>query len=123
MTLTERKTIEIGDHANDNGILIDVDPTDTHLNIRIGDKNVKVSKSEFWGVCFMMADEKTQESLMPVRQTEMMSFERIHRVRVTKDLIKGQTLKFKCKVDVPVAVVDSLKGVLDKEQKRSRFLL
>lgn len=122
MALEEPKTIELGDVASGHGLLIDIHPQREMLNLRIGKENIQVSKAEFWGACFTMADAKTQDKLMPVRQTEMMTFEKIHRVKVKKALNAGDVLKFRCKVDVPVTVAEGLKGMV-KDDKKSIFTL
>lgn len=107
MALIEKKTIELG-----NGILLDVDPNFDYVVLRVGEKSEKIKKVDLWAACFAIADEKTQEELMPVRKTQMMVFEKIHHVELKKDMKKGQILKVRCHVDVPLSIEENLKGLL-----------
>lgn len=111
MALTEPKTIQIGD-----SLLLDVVPGREDLQVRMvtptGEFKTTVKKVDLWAAVFAIVDGKMQDDLMPVRQTQMVTFERMHHVRVKRDLKKGDVLKFKTKVDVPLTIVESLKGML-----------
>ncbi|MDE2233747.1 MAG: hypothetical protein KGJ90_06630 [Patescibacteria group bacterium] len=115
--MIDKKTIEIGDH-----IFIDVDPSSEFLNIRVGDDKGKlVKKVDFWAVCFHIADKATQEKLLPVRQTEMSTFRRIHHVKLKKSLNAGDIVNVKCEISVPQVVEEGLAGSLMK--KRGKILV
>lgn len=111
MSLTEPKTIQLGDN-----VLLDVRPDEEMVQLRVleGDREHKamIRKVDLWAAVFAIMDGKMQDDLMPVRQTQMMTFERINHVRVKRDLKKGDVLKFKTKIDVPLTIVESLKGML-----------
>lgn len=112
MALIEPKTIQIGEH-----FFLDVRPDDDDVQLRVivGDKELTsmVKKVDLWGAVFAITDGKMQDDLMPVRQTQMMTFERIHSVRAKRDIKKGDVLRFKSKIDVPLTIVESLKGMLN----------
>lgn len=105
MALLEKKTIELA-----SGLSLHIDPNSEFLQMKVGKDFYTVKKTEFYGVCFLMADPDTQARLMPVRQTEMMTYERIHNVEVTRDIHKGQRLRVRCEVNVPLTVVEGLAG-------------
>lgn len=110
--LEDRKTIELGD-----GVLLDVVPEADFVTIRHGDsKGIKVRKVDLWAACFVMADAKMQEQLLPVRQTTMATFRRIHHVKVKRPLKPGDILNVKCEVSVPQTIEEGLAGSLTKRR-------
>lgn len=117
MALLERKTLELGE-----GVLLDVDPGLDYVSLRVGNVNTKIKRVDLWAACFAIADADTQEKLMPVRKTEVMTFERIHKVRLKKDLHAGDIMRVKCHVDVPMTIEENLKGLI-KDKKKSVFAL
>lgn len=119
MALLEKKTIQLG-----NDVLIDVDPKSEFVNFRVGDdKGVLVKKTDLWAAIFTIADAKTQDLLMPVRQTTMVTHRRIHRVQVPKGIKPGGIMTVKCEISVEQAVVEGLAGNLTKAQKRGGILI
>lgn len=115
--ILDKKTIELGE-----GVFLDVDPKSEYINLRMDHSKGKlIKKVDLWAACFAIADGKTQEALMPVRQTEMVTFERVHHVKLKKDVREGTMLNFKCKVSVPQVVTEGLAGSLTK--KRSKILM
>lgn len=110
--LTDKKTAQIG-----KGILIDIDPDADYVQVRMisGKTEVKerVKKVDLYAAVFAIADHKTQDALMPVRQTQVMTFERIHNIQLKKDMRKGEILKTRCHMDVPVRIEESLRGLVN----------
>lgn len=115
MALLERKTAELGRDVNGDTLLVDVDPGREHVRFRIGKHEVMVSLAELWGFCFMVADEETQEKLLPVRQTEVMHYEKIHTIQLKKDMKRGQVVRARCHIDVPLTVVEGLQGMVKRQ--------
>ena len=117
MALLDKKTIELGEH-----VFLDIVPDLEHVNIRIGNsKGTLVKKVDLWAACFAIADAKMQERLMPVRQTQMTTFRRIHIVAVKKPLNVGDKLRFKCEISVPQVIEEGLAGSLTR--KRSKIVI
>lgn len=112
MALLEKKTIQVGETAEHDGIFFDIDPDNEYVQVRIGTSKCGIKKSELWGLAFAVADSKTQADLMPVRQTEVMTYERVHNVQLRKNVTKGSMIKVKCKVNVPVTIHEGLKGLV-----------
>lgn len=112
MAFLEPKTLQLGEN-----LLLDVRPGSDEIRVRmigVGGREVActIKKTDLWSAVFAIMDGKQQDDLMPVRQTTMMTMERMNVVRVKRDLKKGDILKFKTTFDVPLAVVESLKGQL-----------
>lgn len=106
-----RQTIQLGED-----VFVDVDPKDEYVKVRMGnEKGSVVKKVDLWAAIFSIADSATQEKMMPIRQTQVESFERIHRVRVTKALKPGDEIRVKCHVSVEKTVIEGLAGNLTKK--------
>ncbi len=116
MSITDKQTFEIGD------VLFDVKPDSQWINVRMHGKEGTIDKNALWAMVFAISGGKEQDDLIPVRQTEMMTFERIHTVKLNKDMRKGEILKYRAKIDVPVTIVESLKGMVETEKKNSRTI-
>lgn len=108
------------------GVVIYARPGDEMLEVHVEvdgrKKTHRVKLAELWAITFALCDSERQEKLMPVRKTEMMVYERIHKVRVKRDLKKGDELKFRCHVDVPLTVVESLGGLVQEKSKPGLIL-
>ena len=115
MAVLEKQTLELGD-----GIFIDVDPKSEFVRFRMGDdrKGVMVRKVDLWAVVFTIADPETQERLMPVRRTEMVTFRRIHNYVLKRDVRAGTKLRIPCEVNVPQTIEENLQGNLIKRQEK-----
>lgn len=115
MAIKEPTTIQIG-----QGMLLDVRPDSDEIQLRVltatGEHRERIKKVDLWAAVFAIMDGKMQDDLMPVRQTQMMTFDRVHMVRVKRDLKKGDVLKFRTKIDIPLTIVESLKGMLPEGQ-------
>ena len=121
--LTDKKTITIGDH-----IFVDIVPESEFVQIRLekdGRKEVtQVRKVDLYGAVFALADAKTQDALIPVRQTQMTTYKRIHTVKLKKGMREGELLRVKCEINVPTVVEEGLRGtILQKRSKGSTLLL
>lgn len=122
MTMLDRQTAALGiDEAGDQ-LLVDVDPSIAELVFRIGKHRVRVSKSDLWNFCYLIGDEETQERLTPVRHTEVMHYEKVHTIKLKRDLKKGDVVRTRCIISVPLTVVEGLKGML-KPKEASQIIL
>ena len=108
----KKRTIELGD-----GLLIDVDPKLDTLDFRIGDQKRTVNKVDLWQAWFTIADEKTQDLLMPVRKTEMVAYKRQLYVRCTKDMKAGEEIVVNYEVSIPKVVDEGLIKKIEEEKK------
>jgi hypothetical protein len=114
MTIQEKSTLQIGDK-----LFINVLPGSEWVEIEMGKEKMRVKISEIWAVTFALCGPEQQEKMMPVRQTEMMTYEKIYKVRATKDIRKGEVIKFRAKIDVPLTITESLRGGLIDEKRKT----
>lgn len=120
MAVLEKQTLQVGE----SGILIDCDPKSEWVNVRLGDaKGVVVKKVDLWAVVFTIADAKMQEQLMPVRQTEVVTYKRVHHVKITKGIKPGEMLNVKCEINVPQTIEEGLAGTLVKRREKGKIIV
>jgi hypothetical protein len=121
--LLEKKTIELG-RGKDGTVLIDIDPTSDFVIFRVGNSGgIPVKKVDLWSACFIMADEKTQADLIPVRETEMVTYRRIHNVKLKKGLREGEILRVACEINVPEVIHENLAGNITKRREPGSILI
>lgn len=95
------------------------------VEMKHGDGKVKqkVRLVDLWSVVYAMCDTEQQEKMMPVRQTEVMAFKRVHTVMAKKNVKKGDIIRFSCQVNVPVSVVEGLQGLVKEKKTHSGIRL
>jgi len=105
--LLEKKTMELAP-----GVLMHIDPASEFVSLEIEGivKDKLIRKTDLWGACFLIADAKTQESLIPVQQQEVLKYTRIHTVKLNKDMRKGDTVRVRCEVDVLGVLDENLRA-------------
>ena len=118
MALLEKKTIELGD-----GVFVDVDPKKDAVIIRIGEERKTEKKADLWAMCFTIADAKTQEQLLPVRMTELVTYKRIHNIELKKDMRKGDIVRTMCEINVPQVIHEGLAGNLTVKRKAPGIII
>lgn len=125
MALIGKNTISLGPEGE---VEIDVHdgahPDSVYFRVKRGARGFEVSKADLYAAAFAMADERMQEQLMPVRRVNMVTYRRIHRVRVTKPLKAGDTLNVKCAINVEQSIHESLAGIFEsKKPPRGKGIL
>lgn len=78
------------------------------IKVEIAGKQVEMTKLELWQFVFSICDDDLREELLPVRKTEMMEYERLHSVELSKDMKQGEILQVKCRTNIPKMVVDAI---------------
>ena len=99
-----------------------------YVEFRIKDENgvwIKsyISITELYGLIFMLVDEKQQQELMPIRQTEVRIYERQHRIKLKKDMKKGELVVANCRISVPVRIEENIRALMGKQYKKGSGIL
>lgn len=117
--ILEKKTIQLAD-----GILMHVDPSSEYVMLEVdGQKDRLIKKVDLWGACFLIADAKTQDKLMPVRQTELTTVVKIHQVKLKKNMREGDLMSVRCETSIPTLIEENLAGNLVKRRERGTILI
>ena len=115
------------DKRNKNNIEVETNKNDKqqgYVEIRIKDKDGEWIKSyidikELYGLIFMLVGEKEQQEMMPVRKTQVRVYERQHRIKLKKDMRKGEIVIANCRINVPLIVEEGLSGLIKRKARRS----
>jgi len=100
-----------------------------YVEFRVKDKDKNWVKSyisikELYSLIFLIVDDKQQQELMPVKQTEVKIIERQHRIMLGKDMKKGEIVVANCRIEVPVRVEENIRALMGKKyQKKSNILI
>jgi len=79
--------------------------------------------SELYGIIWLLVDEEQQQELMPVRQTQVRIYERQHRIKLKKDMKKGEIVIANCHIEVPLRVEENIKALMGKKYQKSSNIL
>lgn len=104
--MAKKQTFRLGD----SGVMLESDKASEYVRVKAqkGDEGVLIKKTDLWTIWFAIADEKTQEQLLPVKKTIMSQFERVHQIRLKTDMKAGEVVTAKCLVDVEKVVRDGI---------------
>ncbi len=113
MTILQKEKFGIGD------AIFDVEPDNNRVRMTLGKETTECTKMDLWAMVFAIMGPDEQEQIMPVRQTEVMHFEKKHMIQLKRDMKKGEVVMAVCRQSVPVTVVEGLKGMI-KENTRAK---
>jgi hypothetical protein len=114
------------DKRGRNDIEIEINKNDKqqdYVEFRVKDKHGDWIKSdigikELYGMIFLLVDKEQQAELMPVRQTQVRIYERQHRIKLKKDMKRGEIVVANCRVEVPLIVEEGLAGLIKSKARR-----
>jgi len=96
-----------------------VDPKKDTFLLTMGKETKEFKRVDLWAIVFAMSDSEQQEKMMPVRQTEVVTYKRIHNVMLKKDMKKGEKVKVGCEINVEKSVVEGLKGMIEQQKAKN----
>lgn len=89
------------------------DPESKNM-VKVNGRDV-IEMKDLFGFLMIAGSPEIQSELMPVQKTEVVRYEKFHNVVVNKDLKKGDRVKVRCEISVPVTVTEGLAGLVDKK--------
>ena len=92
-----------------------VKPTD--VKVTVGKEELVIDLKDLFYFVFTAGTADMQADLMPVRQTKVYKQIKQHRILINRDIKKGEYIVANCETDIPVSVVDTLRGELFKNKK------
>jgi len=105
------------------------DKQQDYIEFRIKDKNGDWIKSyinitELYGLIWLLVDKEQQQELMPVRQTEVRTYQGQHRIKLKRDMKKGEIVVANYHFEVPIKVEENIRALMGKKyQKPSGILI
>lgn len=111
--------------VNDVEMEVNWSPLSTDkVKVKIGDKEAVIERQDLFMFMFVIAKPEQQDALTPVRVTKITKYFKQHRVKVGKDLKKGEELVVNCSIDVPTTVEQGLRGdIFSEKRSKSQILL
>lgn len=118
--MISNNTAILTDRNGKHDIEVEIKEANDYVEFRIKDKNDEwvqsfVSIKDLYGLIFMLVGEKEQEEMMPVRKTEVRIYERQHKIKLGKDMKKGEIVIANCRIDVPLVVEEGLAGLIKRK--------
>lgn len=116
----------IPDIKHQNDIECEINKNDEYQDyvvLKMGDKKAYVKIKDLYGLIFMLVGEEEQKDMMPVRKTEVRIYERQHRIKLKKDMKKGEIVVANCRIEVPLIVEEGLYGLVKRRTRRSSSIL
>lgn len=104
---------------HDLSMEINFSPEKDHVKVSIAGTDSIVKISDLFNFVFFIANAEEQEQMMPVKSETVRKIRKIHMVKATKDVKKGDMFKFRCETNVVESVWEGLKGMMGKEIKKS----
>ena len=116
MTVASPSTLQLvgeGGHTAE----FQINPGSEYFRMTVG-KEVRMFKVvDLWAITYAIVGPEYQDKMTPVRQSEVVTYKRVHNVMLKKDMKKVEKVRVHCEINVEKTVVESLKGLLpDKKQ-------
>lgn len=91
--------------------------------ITVGKEELVVSIKDLYEFVFWVASQEQQDNLIPMKQTKVRTIQKLHKVEVKKDIRKGEFLNVRCITNVPVEIVEGLKGMLQPREYEQKIIV
>ena len=118
MSILEHSMLQLT--GRDGTAEFNVKPNADTFKLTMGKETKEFKKIDLWSMVFAIMGPDEQEKMLPVRQTEVVTYKRIHNVKLKKAMPAGAILKVQCEINVPQTVTEGLKGMIT-QQKKSQF--
>ena len=114
MSILEHSIMQLS--GRDGTAEFDVDPERDVLKMTVGKETRTFKFVDLFALVFAIAGPEQQASMMPVRQTEVMTYRRIHNYKLKKAQPAGAVLRIPCEINVEKTVVEGLGGIVKKQE-------
>jgi hypothetical protein len=95
----------------------DIDPDREMVKMTLGKESIKFKFIDMWAMIYAASGPEQQEKMTPVRQTEVMTYRRIHNYKLKKAQPAGVVLRIPCEINVEKTVVEGLRGMVEQQKK------
>lgn len=83
------------------------------VRVTMGKEEAIIPLEDIYGFIMIAGTPKQQDDLLPIKQTLVKKIIKRHVVQATKDIKKGEMINFRCETNIPVEVVEGLKGLVN----------
>jgi len=82
------------------------------VRVKMGSEEAIIPLQEVYSFIMIAGTPEQQANLIPVKQTTVKKIIKRHVVQATKDIKKGELINFHCETNVPIEIVEGLKGLM-----------
>jgi hypothetical protein len=113
--LKEHNKCSLPDQSNNhNNLDVEIFPDKEEVKLSMGGKEGWISIKDLYALAFIIVGKDEQDSLMPIKQVEVTKYRKQLSVKAKKDMKKGEFLTFNYEFDVPTAIEQNLRGIVEK---------
>lgn len=87
--------------------------------ITLGGKKAKIKQADLFSLVFYAANADQTDKLTPIQNTRVTMYVRKHKIKLLKDMRKGEEVIARCETPVETIVEQGIKGILDKKKESS----
>ena len=114
--IAEQQNLMLIDQASKNDIECIVKPEKDVVELKVKDITCFVRMDDIYALALLILKPDQKDSLLPVQQTTIRKYFKQHRVKVKKDIKKGQDLVVNCEIDVPLMIEQNIKAFLNSNK-------
>jgi hypothetical protein len=118
MSLPEHSILQVVGQEG-KAMEFDIDPDREMVKMTLGKESIKFKFIDLWAMIYAAAGPEQQDKMTPVKQTEVLTYRRIHNYKLKKAQPAGAVLRIPCEINVEKTVVESLRGLLPEKSKIS----
>ncbi len=96
-----------------------VDPKSEMLEIKMGKEHRWFKRVDLWALVFAISDPERQADMIPVKRSEVVTYKRIHNIKLKKGMPAGSIVKCHCEINVEQTIVEGLRGMIEQQKKSS----
>ena len=96
----------------------DIDPEKEAVKMTMGKESLIFRWIDLFAIVYAASGPELQDKITPVKQTEVLTYRRIHNYKLKKAQPAGAVLRIPCEINVEQTVVESLKGLLPEKHDR-----
>ena len=83
------------------------------VRVKMGSEEAIIPLQDIYAFMLIAGTPEQQDNLLPVKQTLVNKIVKRHVVQAKKDIKKGEMINVRCETNVPVEVVEGLKGLVN----------
>lgn len=84
------------------------------VKVTMGKEEAIIPLEDIYGFIMIAGTPEQQDNLLPIKTTTVKKIIKRHVVAAKKDIRKGELINFRCETNVPIEIVEGLKGLINK---------
>lgn len=114
MSLLEHSILQLS--GRDGTAEFNVNPKEDTFELSMGKEKKRFKIIDLYAITFAICGTEQQANLMPIRRSEVLTYRRIHRIRLKKAMPEGGIVTCRCEINVEQTVAEGLKGMIEQQK-------